>query len=401
MKRHSILLGAACWLFLIFHLSATVFYVDVNSTNPVPPYADWSTASTDIQSAIDAASDGDLILVTNGVYRRGGRVVYDTLTNRVVINKALTVQSVNGPAVTSIFGFANNGSSWPTNSDNAVRCVYLTNNAALVGFTLAFGATRSTQDLNGGGAWCEGTNAMLSNCILTTNSSQAGGGGIYSGMLTNCVLIGNKTLSQQPDGGGGAKNSFLVNCSVISNLDQGGAVYQSVLNNCIISKNNRGLGYNCTAYNCLIVSNTGEGVYYGRLNNCTVTRNGGVGVTESTANNSIIYYNTNSVIQVEVYQSKITNCCVNALGNSYGPNNITDLPAFVDLAHGDFHLQVFSPCINTGTISFRPDSPARVCFARARPMATGSTASRWLGLETRWIPTFRPSAAEKSPVAPM
>ena len=28
-------------------------------------------------------------------------------------------------------------------------------------------------------------------------------------------------------------------------------------------------------------------------------------------------------------------------------------------------------------------SPRRVCLARARPMATGSTASRWLGFETR------------------
>ena len=29
------------------------------------------------------------------------------------------------------------------------------------------------------------------------------------------------------------------------------------------------------------------------------------------------------------------------------------------------------------------DMPCRDCLARARPIATGSTASRWLGLETR------------------
>lgn len=39
---------------------AAVFYVDVISPNPTPPYATWSTAATDIQSAVDAASDGDL-----------------------------------------------------------------------------------------------------------------------------------------------------------------------------------------------------------------------------------------------------------------------------------------------------------------------------------------------------
>ena len=60
-----------------------------------------------------------------------------------------------------------------------------------------------------------------------------------------------------------------------------------------------------------------------------------------------------------------------------------------------------SPCMITGTIFFRSVSPARCCFARARPTATGSTASRWLGFETRCIPTFRPSAVTKFPVAPM
>ena len=185
MKGHPILFSIVCWMLFVCIAPATVFYVDVNSTNPVPPYAGWSTASTDIQSAIDVSFDGDLILVTNGIYKTGGRVVYGSLTNRVVINKAVTVQSVNGPAVTMIYGYQDAST---ITGDDAVRCVYLTNNAVLVGFTLAFGATRSTgnilQEQGGGGVWCEGTNALLSNCILTNNSSLYFGGGIYSGMLS-------------------------------------------------------------------------------------------------------------------------------------------------------------------------------------------------------------------------
>ena len=80
MRGHPILFGAACWLLFIFTVPATVFYVDVNSANPVPPYAGWSTASTDIQSAIDASSDGDLILYTNSL-QHGGRMFYTELVS--------------------------------------------------------------------------------------------------------------------------------------------------------------------------------------------------------------------------------------------------------------------------------------------------------------------------------
>src|SRR5262245_11120632 len=153
---------------------AAVRYVNVNSINPAPPYLTWATAAAVIQDAVDVAQPGDEIVVTNGVYQTGGRALYQGMTNRVAVTMPLTVRSVNGPEVTIISGYQVPGT---TNGDGAIRCVYLTNGAALIGFTLTNGAVTRTDacsdrslvepSSSGGGVWCESTNAFLLNCVLT------------------------------------------------------------------------------------------------------------------------------------------------------------------------------------------------------------------------------------------
>jgi len=60
MKAHHVRLLAGSIALLAANVSAAVFYVDVNSTNATRLTADWSTAATNIQDAVDAATNGDL-----------------------------------------------------------------------------------------------------------------------------------------------------------------------------------------------------------------------------------------------------------------------------------------------------------------------------------------------------
>lgn len=149
---------------------AAVRYVDVNSANPTAPYTNWDTAATNIQDAVDASIAGDEILVTNGIYATGGRAIDGTMTNRVAVDKALTLRSVNGPQFTFIQGRQVPGT---INGDDAIRCVYLADGASLLGFTLTNGATRAVDDSptnresSGGGLWCASTNGVVSNCVMS------------------------------------------------------------------------------------------------------------------------------------------------------------------------------------------------------------------------------------------
>jgi len=387
MKWRQFIFGILGGMIFIGNASATTFYVDVNSTNPTPPYTNWSTASTDIQRAVDASSDGDLILVTNGIYRTGGRVVYGSLTNRVAINKAVTVQSVNGPTATLIQGYKVAGT---ITGNNAVRCVYLTNNAVLVGFTLTNGACRSSgnilQEQSGGGIWCESSTSIVSNCTLSGNTASIYGGGACGGILLNCTIISN-TCPYAEGEGSAIYNGMISNCIVIGNQAYQGAAaiyqstaYGSVISsnsgvavhsvligclatanfsgpiyctnyNCIFAWNSRGMFYGI-AYNCLVISNTsffGGGAEYGSLYNCAVignvAHNNGGGVYAAAAFNCIIYGNS-APSGSNYYGSTLNYCDTTPLASGLG--NITNDPAFVSLAGGDYHLQSNSPCINAG-----------------------------------------------------
>ncbi|MBI3415421.1 MAG: PKD domain-containing protein, partial [Verrucomicrobia bacterium] len=315
---------------------STIRYVNVNSANPTPPYTNWATAATAIQDAVDAAVAGDQILVTNGVYQTGQRTVSGA-TNRVAVTKPVTLQSVNGPAATLIQG------------DQITRCVYLTNGAALMGFTLIGGAA-----IYGGGVWCESASAILSNCTITANSARQGGGA-HGGTLFNCMLNSNSASGGGSPIGGGAHGCILNSCSLSRNSAAwlGGGASESALNNCTLSGNSAALGggtFDSTLNNCRLTGNSatseGGGAVVCMLNNCTLTGNSaneGGGAYNSELNNCIVYYNS-APNGDNSYSSRLSYSCTTPLP-FYGVGNISAEPQLADLSH----LSAGSPCRGAGS----------------------------------------------------
>lgn len=282
--------------------SRSMHYVSIGSV-PVAPYLSWSNASTSVQSAIDAAVDGDVVMINTGNYSS----VF------LVVAKPITIRG-RGANLTSLDG------------QMSAHCVYMVNpNASVEDVTLKNGYADA-----GGGAYI--TAGTLRRCLITRNTAYGNGGGQFTyGALYPYYYcnIGSDVLAHE--GGGGVilvGGGTLENCIVVSNKANsfGGGVAMlngGALQNCTIAGNS--------------ATNAG-GVY---------AKNGG------NIRNTIVHGGiapTNANWKIDGTNTTVSHTCASPAPP--GAGNIDANPMFI--GGTDYHLATNSPCIDTGSAAAAP-----------------------------------------------
>ncbi|MCD4653974.1 right-handed parallel beta-helix repeat-containing protein [bacterium] len=185
-----------------------------------------------IQEGIDAASDGDTVLVADGIYTGGNNKNLD------FNGKLILLTSENG-AQNCIIDCEGSGRGIYLHS-------YETSAAGINGFTIKNGVALGEDYRYGGGVCLAPASATLSNCVVTDCFALSGGGGIYvfgSVIISNCTI----TKNSADKGGGiscGGNGVEINNCIIQQNeavSGAGGLLIRDgsliTLEDCIISGN--------------------------------------------------------------------------------------------------------------------------------------------------------------------
>jgi len=274
-----------------------------------------------IQEAINAAVNGDEVVVRPGVYV--GSINF--------IGKAITVRSEQGAVVTTIDG----------NQSGSV--VTFTSGEGLSSTIDGFTITGGNADYGGGIVCNQSSSPTIINNRICDNFTVLEGGGIYcyesSPMIAGNVIAENRMENISCIGGG-------ISCRYSS----------AVLVNNVIARNrligtvtSLGCGIYCHVSDLVITGNTITGndsggiVYAGGIL-CSSS-------TQTTITNCIVWDNAGP--KEIIGQAVITHC--NIRGGYSGTGNIDADPLFIDPVNGDYRLQqnpcqpgVTNPCVNAG-----------------------------------------------------
>jgi hypothetical protein len=265
-----------------------------------------------IQAAVDAASDGDEIVVMLGTYTstQDGHVVN-------MLGKAVTLRSIDpshpGVVAATIIdgeGARRGMACYNNETSKTILSGFTIANGLGVGFdyngngdidywenygggmynysssptleNCIFTGNTATDGGDGGGMCNFGSNTTLTNCTFDNNTASTYGGGMYNVNNSNPTLADCIFISNTAGFGGGMQNyysnSTLMNCTFTGNTaSHGGGVRErhggSTLTNCTFENNTASTGggmytvyCNSTLTNCTFTGNIAT-KYGGGINN--------------------------------------------------------------------------------------------------------------------------------------
>jgi hypothetical protein len=298
-----------------------------------------------IQDAIDTSGNGDVILVSPGVYSENidfkGKAITLSSTNPADPNVVVsTIIRASGPS--SVVTFAHGESS----------------NAVLMGFTITggYGTTNPLFGTNyywGAGIYCYGSSPTILGNIITANfapqgtASKYGYGGGIGCIESEATIAGNLVAGNSGYAGGGIMTEIgrvritdNVICSNSAVLGGGALVFNSaqLINNTLVGNGAQFAG-NVYAYSdanglCLISDNI----------ICNATNGGG------------LYLDGQDTLTRPSFNDVWNNTGGDYVGTSRTglDGNFSQDPQFVDAGDGDYHLRDASPCINAGDPNLQP-----------------------------------------------
>jgi hypothetical protein len=347
-----------------------------------------------IQAAIDSASDGDMVLVADGIYTGTGNKELTWNGNE----KHITVMSANGPD-SCIIDLEGSGRAFTFISGLGDDAIWITPEDVIEGFTISNGSSSSY----GGAIYCyygyqNDVSPTISNCVFKNNTAVYGGAITIDGgssTITNCVFDSNSADyggAVYIGSAGGDSGPLFQNCTFLDNSadlhwnGQGGAFYLSNIStsaNCRIWNNNFN-GNSAPNGGAIYFSTSSPDVtenlftnnsastnastlyiynYYGpTISNCTITNNTGPeavycygfnGTVEPVFVNTIVRDDSSAFAFDDTSQANPTISYCNLEGGfpitgTDGGGNIDADPLFCDPDSGDFTLAENSPCVGTG-----------------------------------------------------
>ena len=343
---------------------------------------DGSGDYTVIQTAINATTDGDTVLVYPGIFVEninfnGHDIVLGSLflitQDTSYITSTVIDGNQNGSVVTFVSGeplstkltglLITNGKK-NVGTDNWGGCgggIYITGSSPTIDGCII---RENSAHENGSGVFCRTGNPIIQNTSIENNQKTIGttgrGGGLYFGygsspQMRNVIVRGNTAIN----GGGIACDNFnttFENVMVINNIatGNGGGIYIE--------------GQVKKIANCDILSNVGGGIYCAYYD---VTVN---------VFNSIIWENDTYQISGgadwENNSARITFSTVSGSWN--GESNLNLNPQFDETAVTSHLLTEYSPCIGSGADSVQIDgiwyyAPNTDISGNLRPTPEGSS----------------------------